>query len=227
MIERARFFIANLLDGGDDGTSLPLAVRGVARPLRAGPKAKSSASLGRAAGPCQARGRLPSCDERLTHHAPPAAAPGEALLDPRRQSAEAELKGPRMKADVDDDVETDRRARLLELAPAEEVLPSAERPQPERARRAHDALPGAIRRRQHQESIRPQDARELAERLERRARVLEHLARDDDVEALVAHGQLAGVGHESAAAGTRHRARHQSRSDVDADDHRPAPDGRG
>src|SRR5262249_59695239 len=103
-----------------------------------------------------------ACDERLIHHEPAGAPPSEALLDPRRQCAEAELKRPRMKADVNDDVETGRRARPLEVAPAEEVLPSTERPQPERARRAHDALPGAIRRRHHQQSIGPQDPRALA-----------------------------------------------------------------
>ena len=68
---------------------------------------------------------------------------------------EAELKWPWMKPEMEDDVEARRRARALEVAPGAEVFQSAERSQPKRARRAHNALPRAIRCRQHEDSIRP------------------------------------------------------------------------
>src|SRR2546421_8547830 len=42
MDERARFFIANLLESGDTGASLPLAVRGAARPIGAGRKQRET-----------------------------------------------------------------------------------------------------------------------------------------------------------------------------------------
>jgi len=47
--------------------------------------------------------------------------------------------------------------------------------------------------------------------------VLEHLAGDDDIEALVAERKLTDVGHEPAAAGTGDRARDQPLSDIHAD----------
>src|SRR2546430_16767143 len=56
--ERARFFIANLLGSGsgDIGASLPLAVRGAARPIGAGRKQREtrarSWALSSATGPC-------------------------------------------------------------------------------------------------------------------------------------------------------------------------------
>ena len=52
--------------------------------------------------------------------------------------------------------------------------------------------------------------------------MLEHLAGDDEVEALVAAGQPADVGHEPAAAGPPDRSRDQVLTDIDAD-HDGAP----
>src|SRR2546426_873116 len=130
-----------------------------------------------------------------------------------------------MEAEMDEDLQAGRRADVFQVRPGDEVLQSTERPQPEAACGSHDALPRAVGRGEHQQAVHSQDARELFDRAHRGVGVLEHLAGDDDVEAFVAEGEAADVGHDAVAARAGDRPRDQSLPDIDADHGRPQPCG--
>src|SRR2546428_13713114 len=82
-----------------------------------------------------------SRDDRLIDHQPRSPSSREVRLDPSRRTVEAELKRPRMKAEMDEDLQAGRRADVFQVRPADEVLQPTERPQPKAPSGSHGALP--------------------------------------------------------------------------------------
>src|SRR5688572_26805239 len=173
------------------------------------------------AGQRRSRTPFPRQHRLIDHEAPGPPAP-EPPFDAARRAVKAELKRPRVEADVEEQLEAGGRARALELVPADEVLEAAKRPEAQPARGPHHALPGPIRRGEHEQATDLHAPGELLDDPRRRGRVLHHLARDDDVEALVAERETARIGDDARAARPRPRPRDQPLADVGADHQGPA-----